>query len=294
MALLTREQLQKIRHIQIETTHLADEILAGAYRSAFKGQGMEFAEVREYLPGDDVRSIDWNVTARMDRPFIKTFEEERELTVLLLVDLSASTRFGSASQTKRDFIAEIGGVFAFSAIKNQDKVGLVLFSNVIEKFIPPKKGNRHGFRVIRELLAYDAHSRGTNIALALNYLGNIQRKSCICFLISDFMDSAYQHDLMLAAKKHDLICLHIQDPMETHFPEGFLLHVTDLEGDGETFIDTSSPYFSSAFEEQFEQHSHAIQKLCEKVGAGYLPLRTDQPFLPVIKTFFRMRRERRG
>jgi uncharacterized protein (DUF58 family) len=293
MAAIPKELFKKIRKIQFQTTHLANDILAGAYHSAFKGKGMEFEEVREYQPGDEIRSIDWNVSARMGHPYIKNFREERELTVMLVVDISASAHFGSIGQLKSDLIAEIGAVIAFSAIKNNDKVGLILFTEEVEKYLPPKKGTRHVLRVIRELLAFKPKKRGTNIQAALSFLGSVHRRSGICFLISDFICSDFSHELSLVVKKHDLVAIGIADPYEVAFPNMNLVSLQDLETEETRLIDTSSPRVQEHFRSLAQQHLEKCHYLMKSVGAGFIAIRTDQSYLPPIRKFFKLREKKR-
>ena len=283
---------QKIRKIQYATTQLADEIMAGAWRSAFKGQGMEFEEVREYQSGDDVRLIDWHVTARMDRPYLKVFQEERELTVFLVVDASASLHFGSQN-LKRDVIAEIGAVLAFSAIKNNDKIGLILFSNEIEKYLPPKRGTRHVLRVIRELVAFKPKHRGTDVARALSFINSIQRKAAICFLISDFICPPFSRELLLTAQRHDVIAISVVDPCEIEFPDAHLVHFADLESGTSAVIDTSPQTTRANFKEKGLERIKNIQTMMEKIGAGFVNVYTNQPYLEPIQKFFKLRQRRR-
>jgi uncharacterized protein (DUF58 family) len=291
---LNQELYKKIQRIQIQTSQLAEDILAGMYRSAFKGRGMEFEEVREYQPGDDVRTIDWNVTARSDRPFVKNFREERDLTVMLLVDVSASTRFGSKNHYKSDLIAEITAVLAFSAIKNNDKIGLILFSDEIEKYIPPNKGTKHVLRLIREVLAFEPKQKGTNIEVALRFLGNVQRKSTVCFLLTDFIcKNNYAHELSLAAKKHDLIALSLQDETEKKFPSLGLVHITDLETGKELLVNSSTQVFQEQFINQSKIRQTSTQSLLQKNGAGYIEINTEQPYIPAIQRFFKIRAGKR-
>jgi len=289
MSELPQELFKKIRKIQIHTTQLADDILAGAWHSAFKGRGMEFEEVREYQTGDEIRSIDWNVTARMNHPYIKVFREERELTVILLVDVSASSRFGSKNQLKRDLIAEIAAVLAFSAIKNNDKVGLILFSDDVEKFIPPKKGTRHVLRVIRELLVYQPKGVGTNLQKALDFVGGVLRKSSICFLISDFLCSLHQREMSIISKKHDLISINVSDPYELEFPKMELITLIDLETGEYHTIDASSSDLLNSFKEKSTNRLKAVDKMMKKIGAGFMNIRTDLPYLAPMRKFFKMR-----
>jgi uncharacterized protein (DUF58 family) len=285
---------KKIHRLQIQTTQLANDLLAGAYRSAFKGQGMEFEEVREYQAEDDVRSIDWNVTARMNRPFVKSFREERELTVMLLVDISASTRYGSTSSFKSDLIAEISALLAFSAIKNNDKIGLILFSNGVEKYLPPAKGTRHVLRLIREILAFKPIEHETDLAAALAYLGKIQRRPAVCFLLTDFICSKpYAHELALAAKRHDLIALALIDAYEISFPHFGLIHLADLETGASFTVDSSSELFQRQFAYQAKARVESYRALLIKNGIGLVELYTDQPYAPLLRKFFRMRARKR-
>lgn len=264
MSRISPEVFKKIRKIQIHTTQLANDILAGAWHSAFKGQGMEFEEVREYLAGDDIRSIDWNVTARMHKPYVKVFREERELTVILLVDVSASSRFGSHNQLKKDLIAEIGAVLAFSAIKNNDNIGLILFSKTVEKYIPPKKGTRHVLRVIRELIAYEPQRKGTDLLSAFSFLGGILRRSAICFLVSDFLCPQPVHEFSLIAKKHDLISIAITDPCELDFPQMGLVNLRDLESGHSAVVDTANSTVNENFKQKGQARLSHLNKLMKK------------------------------
>lgn len=285
---------KKIHRIEIETTQLANDILAGAYRSAFKGRGMEFEEVREYQPGDDVRSIDWNVTARMNRPYVKSFREERDLTVMLLVDVSASTRFGSTSTFKSDLIAEISAVIAFSAIKNNDKIGIILFSSEVEKYIPPAKGTRHVLRLIREVLAFKPKSPGTNLEAALTFLGHVQRRSAVCFLLTDFIcPHNYAHELTLTTKRHDLIALALVDRHEITFPRFGLINLTDLETGQTVLVNSSSPLFQEQFINQAKIRENFYRSLLIKNGAGLVEINTDKPYLPALRKFFKIRARKR-
>lgn len=289
MAEITQEIFRKIRHIQILSTQLAKDLFAGAYHSAFKGRGIEFAEVREYQPGDEIRSIDWNVTARMNHPYIKNFEEERGLSVLLFVDVSASTRFGSCNHLKSDLIAEIAAVLAFSAIKNNDKVGLVLFSDIIEKVIPAKRGVRHILRIIRELLVFEPKQRGSDIKGALALLGKFKRASGICFLISDFLCEDFSREAGLIARKHDLIAICVNDPYERQFPQFPLVALTDLESQKSSLIDTSTSSLQKQFVDTADQRIKKVKQLMGKLKAGFIEIRTDQPYMEPLRKFFKLR-----
>ncbi|MEC7839808.1 MAG: DUF58 domain-containing protein [Chlamydiota bacterium] len=287
---VTQEVFKHIRRIEIATTRLADDIMVGAYHSAFKGRGMEFEEVRDYVPGDDVRTIDWNVTARMNDPHIKTYREERELTVMLVVDISASSRFGTGNQTKGELIAEIAAVLAFSAIKNNDKVGLLLFSEDIEEYLPPKKGLRHVLRVIRDLLVFNPKKQGSNLKSALNFLGKVQRKKCVCFLISDFILELCPHEIAVTAKRHDLISICVADDVEHHLPKIGLASLRDLETGEIRIVDTSSFKVMSEVEKNFDGRVAKVKNLMTKTGSGYVFLKTNESYAEPLRQFFSMRR----
>lgn len=283
-----------IRRIQIFSTQLANDVLAGAYHSAFKGKGMEFEEVREYQPGDEVRNIDWNVTARMHHLYVKNFREERELLVMLVVDVSASSRFGSHNYSKASLIAEIAAVFAFSAIRNNDKVGLILFSDIIEKYVPPRKGTRHVLRVIRELLAFQPKSKGTDLKKALSFLGKVQTRRGICFLISDFLCENYSHEAALIAKRHDLVAICLTDPYEKEFPQMNLMTLADLETGEKAIIDTSSEEIQKYFAQKAKQHLQQTNYLFRKIGVDFINIYTDKPYLLELRKFFKIRERRRA
>jgi uncharacterized protein (DUF58 family) len=289
MPVISKAVYRKIRRIQILSTQLANDVFAGAYHSAFKGRGIEFAEVREYQPGDEVRRIDWNVTARMNHPYIKNFNEERGISVLLFVDVSASTRFGSRNQLKSELIAEIGAILAFSAIKNNDKVGLVLFSDIIEKVIPANRGVRHILRIIRELLIFEPKQRGSDVKGALALLGKFKRASGICFLISDFICEDFSHEAGLISRKHDLISICVNDPYEKQFPPIPLVSLSDLETGQGALLDTTTPFLQKQFSENSEQRVKKVQKLMGKLKAGFIEIRTDQSYMMPLRKFFKLR-----
>lgn len=292
---LTTQDLVKIRKVQLKMDQIATDLIAGMYRSAFKGRGMEFEEVREYQQGDEVRSIDWNVTARMGSPFVKVFREERELTVMLLVDISSSTRFGSQNALKTTILSEIGAVLAFSGIKNQDKIGLILFTDVIEHYLPPAKGIRHVLRLIADLMAFPAKERGTDIANALQFLGKIQKKRCVAFLLSDFISSKpLGSDIKTIAKIHDLIAIGIHDPLEAKIPSSGLVPVRDLESGKEELIDTSSPFFRDDLPEEAAARRKEVKQSFEGSGASWIEVSTDKPYLLALRKFFLMREKGRG
>lgn len=287
-----QELIAKIHQIQIKTKQLVEEVLAGAWHSSFKGRGMEFEEVREYQQGDDIRSIDWNVTARMNHPYVKTFKEERELIVNLIVDFSASLQFGTKDQLKKELIAEIGALLAFSAIKNNDRVGLILFSDRIEKYIPPKRGSRHVLRIVRDLLGFESKGIGTDLSTALHFTGGMLQKSSICFLLSDFLCDLPEHALSILAKKHDFIAIHVSDPCEINFPNLHRVQLADLESNDSSVINTSSALISSLLQKQTRERQEDVRRLMKKIGAGYIELKTNTPYLPEIKKFFKTRKNR--
>ncbi len=289
---VSQDLLKYIHRLEINTKHLVEDAMAGAYQSAFKGNGMWFEEVREYQHGDDIRSVDWNVTARMQHPYVKVFREERELTLMLIVDISASGRFGTTNTLKSQLIAEVAAVLAFSAIKNQDKVGLILFSDIVEKYIPPQKGSRHVLRIIRDLLAFTPSRKGTNIAEGLAMLGKILRRRAVCFLLSDFIDthnyvSAVQH----AAKTHDFTALMISDPAEEHIPDMGLVQFRDLETNEWKIVDTSVQANRSTFAQKAQKRRQSARQTLRYAGAGFLELSTDKPYAPLIRKYFKLRKK---
>ncbi|MEE2907845.1 MAG: DUF58 domain-containing protein [Planctomycetota bacterium] len=291
--MIPTELLRRIRRIEITTSRVVDELLAGQYHSAFKGLGMEFEEVREYQVGDDVRRIDWNVSARAGRPHVKTFREERELTVMLLVDMSASQSFGSGEQMKRDLVAEVCATLAFSAIKNHDNVGLICFTDRVEKFVPPRKGPRHVLRVIRELLAFEPEGTGTNLDAALEYLTRIQKRKCVAFLVSDFEDDGWQRAAQVARRRHDLIAVDIHDPRERELPDVGLLELEDNETGELVLVDTSSAKVRRAVRDHSQQQAEERRQWMLSNRIDQLPLDTDQPFVETLSQFFRAREARR-
>jgi uncharacterized protein (DUF58 family) len=292
--LVTDEQLpallRKVRQIEIKTKGLSNHIFSGEYHSAFKGRGMSFSEVREYSYGDDVRSIDWNVTARFRSPFIKVFEEERELTLMLIVDISASSLFGTKKLNKRELITEICAVLAFSAISNNDKVGVILFSDRIEKYIPPKKGKSHILFIIRELLSIQAHKKSsTNIEEALKFMNAVMKKRCISFLLSDFISPDFDQALKLTAKKHDLIGMQVYDERDTQFPDIGLVQVQDAESGIMQWIDSSSAQFRQAYAQSFLKHETQTTNAFRKSGSSLLSIRTDDDYIKKLQVFFKGR-----
>lgn len=292
MAATQTSLLKKIRRIQIQTTHLANDILAGAYKSAFKGKGMEFEEVREYFPGDDVRTIDWNVTARMNHPYVKSFREERELSVTLVVDVSSSTRFGSSQELKSELIAEVAAVIAFSAIKNNDKVALILFTDEVELYLPPKKGTRHVLRVIRELLTHTPRHSNTNVGNALSYLGKVQQRAGICFLISDFICPDFHHEASIISQKHDLVPVAIVDPAERTLPNMELVSFKDLEKMTTRLVDTSSKAAQDALHHATQSRLESQRKNMLALGTELCTINTDSPYIPQLRKYFALRQKR--
>lgn len=295
---LTREILKKVRLIELRTRRLVTDAMAGEYHSVFKGRGMDFDEVREYTPGDEVRLIDWNVTARTGTPFIKKLREERELTILLAVDVSASGKFGSQLQSKRELAAEVASVLAFSAIRNRDKVGLLLFTNEIEQFIPPTKGRQHVLRVIREVLFHEPQHRGTDVAAALDFINDVQRRRAVVFVISDFIESAEAFErlklqMQLANKRHDLVLLHLRDRHEEELPALGLLTLEDPETGEVMEIDSDSRHLREAFHAQARERMETFRRAARQAGVDTLELRTGEPYSQALYTFFQNRASRR-
>ena len=288
----TRELLKKVRQIEIKTRGVVNQIFSGEYHSVFKGRGMEFSEVREYQYGDDIRSIDWNVSARFNHPFVKIFEEERELTVMLLVDFSRSGEFGSAKQLKNEIAAEICAVLAFSAIKNHDKVGLILFTDAIEKFVPPKKGRAHILRIIRELISFEPKGTGTDIKSALEYFNHVNKKRTIAFLISDFIDEGFDGILRIISRKHDVIAVELTDPREEDLPDVGLMKLRDAETLGERWIDTGHPVVRAEFRRFWEKRRSDRKSLFLRSKVDAIPIRIDRPYIKPIVDFFQLRERR--
>lgn len=285
----TSEILKRVRKIEIKTKGLSKHIFSGEYHSAFKGRGMSFSEVRDYTYGDDVRNIDWNVTARTGSPHIKVFEEERELTVMLVIDISGSSFFGTKERFKNEMITEIAAVISFSAITNNDKVGAILFSDQIEKYIPPAKGKKNILRIIRELIYFEPEHQGTNLAAALEYLNNVQKKRSIVFLMSDFKSPEYKKELVIAAKRHDIIGMYFYDEREKNLPNVGLIRARDNETGRFTMIDTSSSRVRNLMKEQFEFHHKNFQDTFRKTGSDTIEIRTDQDYIKSLLQFFKRR-----
>lgn len=286
----TAEILSKVRKIEIKTKGLSNHIFSGDYHAAFKGKGMSFSEVREYIPGDDVRAIDWNVTARLSTPYIKVFEEEREQTLMLLADISNSAIFGSTHTTKKAIITELCAVLAFSANANNDKVGLILFSNKVEKYIPPQKGKSHILRIIRELLTTEASDKtGTDITQVLAFFNNVVKQKTICFLISDFLSPPFEKTLRLAARKHDFIGVSVYDKIDRELPDVGVIEVVDSETKALHWVDTGSKKARTAYTELFDNHQKYCIEQFHKNGASLISMRTDQDYVKKLKGFFNNR-----
>ena len=285
----TKELLKKVRKIEIKTRKLSNNIFGGEYHSAFKGRGMTFSEVRKYQYGDDVRTIDWNVTARYREPYVKVFEEERELTLMLLVDISGSSNFGTRTKLKNEILTEIAATLAFSALNNNDKVGLVLFSNKIELFIAPKKGKIHILRIIRELLNYESTSLKTNISKALEFLSQVQKKKAIIFILSDFIDSDYSKSVQLLSKKHDLTGVRIFDLFEKELQKSGLLFVNDAETGRKLWINSSSKKVRESYNLSFRKNADYFKNCFSKNGAGAIALSTDDEYVKTLLNYFKNR-----
>lgn len=283
------EILKKVRKIEIKARGLSRQLFSGEYHSAFKGRGMAFSEVREYQYGDDVRNIDWNVTARLNHPYVKIFEEERELTVMLVVDVSGSNCFGTQGQFKSDLLAEVAATIAFSAIQNNDKVGVIFFSDKIELFIPPKKGTSHILRIIRELISFRPQSNGTDIAMAMSYFNNVIKKRATVFLLSDFRDKGYADSLKIAARKHDLVAMRIVDRGETQIPDLGLLKVMDPETGREMLVDTSSAENRRIFAQYNKKLEVGTEEMLTKYGIDHVNLNTGEDFVKPLRKLFQLR-----
>jgi uncharacterized protein (DUF58 family) len=291
--MLSKEMLRKIRTIEIVTERLVRDRMAGQYHSVFKGSGISFSEVRQYAPGDDIRLIDWNVSARMNDAYIKLFTEEREMTVLLLVDMSASGRFGSVGQEKRELAAELAAVVAFSAIRNNDRVGLVVFTDRVEKFVPPKKGKKHVLRVVSEILSFAPQHRGTRIAAGLDFLGHVARRRAVAFLVSDFLAplESYERPLRIASRRHDIIPITVTDPLEETLPRVGLVEMEDPET-GELVVFDTSGAEARVFERDARRAAEARQGLFRRLSMDGIAVRTDRPYLKPLSAFFEARARR--
>ncbi len=290
--MLTKELLKQVRQIEIRTKGLVNQVFSGEYHSVFKGRGMEFSEVREYQFGDDIRNIDWNVTARFGHPFIKVFEEERELTVILMVDLSGSLMFGSVSKTKQRIAAELSAILAFSAMKNNDKVGLILFTDKIEKFVPPRKGRKHVLRIIREVLSFEPEGKTTNIKTALEYMNNAIKKKSIAFLISDFMDNGFEKILKIVGRKHDLIGIVLDDRREKEIPVLGLVKFVDAETGQERWIDTANQSVRQRINMNRLEREKKRKSLFISSGLDSIEISTGSNYIQPLVQFFKRREKR--
>ena len=289
----TREILRKVRQIEIKTRGVVNEIMSGEYHAVFKGRGMNFAEVREYQVGDDVRAIDWNVSARMGHPYVKLFEEERELLVMLLCDVSSSSHFGSGKQMKLEMATELAAVLAFSAIRNNDKVGLLLFTDRIVKYVAPRKGKSHILRLLRELITFVPERSGTDIRAALEYMNHVMKKRAIAFVISDFIDQGYDKAMRVVGRKHDLTAVHLIDPRENHFPDLGLIRLHDAESGEPMWVDTSSRRVRLELDAKFRAWQASIKSECQRSRVDYLQLTTDRDYVRTLTEFFKRREQRR-
>ena len=287
--MLSREIIKKIEKIHIHTNYLVNDVFAGEYESAFKGRGMEFEEVREYTPGDEIRSIDWNVTARMGRPYVKEFREERELTVMLLIDVSSSGLFGTVKAFKNEVAAEVGAILAFAAVKSNDKVGLIIFTDTVERFIPPEKGRNHVWRVIKEVIGFKPQKKNTDVKMALEFLNRVLNRRAVCFLISDFISEGYEKTLRITSKKHDLIAVTITDPRERELPRVGFIELEDAETGETILIDTSDETLRKGFRQMSEEKIKKRNELFRSMGVDYIDIQTDRPLIDPIMRFFLLR-----
>ena len=285
----TTELLKKVRQIEIKTRGLSQNIFAGQYHSAFKGRGMSFAEVREYQMGDDIRSIDWNVTARFNHPYVKVFEEERELTFMLLIDVSGSSDFGTVNQSKRAMITEIAATLAFSSLQNNDKIGVIFFSDKIEKFIAPQKGKKHVLYIIRELIDFKPESNQTDVSVALRYFANVIKKRCTALMISDFMSPDFEKALMIAAKKHDLVAMQVYDMRDADLPDVGWVKMKDAETGQTLYVDTASVETRLRYNNYWRDSQHRLQQQMAKNRVDMVSIRTDGDYVKALITLFRMR-----
>ena len=285
----TKELLKKVRKIEIKTRRLSDHIFSGEYHTSFKGRGMTFSEVRQYQYGDDIRAIDWNVTARYNEAHVKVFEEERELTMMLMVDISGSESFGSKSQFKKDIVTEIAATMAFSATQNNDKIGLILFSDQIELYIPPKKGKSHVLRIIRELIEFEPKSYQTDLSQALKFLSGTQKKKAIVFLISDFMTQDYEHTLKIASKKHDITGIRVYDIREEKMPDLGMVSMQDAETGEIQLVNTGSKAVRLEYEKQYQDKVHYFKETFRKSGSGVVDTRVDESYVTKLLSYFKSR-----
>lgn len=290
--MIPKEIMKKVRHIEIRTTRLVNDLFGGEYQSVFKGQGIEFADVREYVPGDDVRSIDWNVTARSQQPYIKKFMEERELTVIFLADMSGSQYFGTGQRLKSEVAAEITALLAFSAVKNNDKTGLLISTDTVEKFIPIKKGRMHVLRVVREILYYKPKGKKTRLAAAFEYLHRFLTRTAVVFVISDFMDKEYQKSLKILSRKHDVVAIHLRDRREESMPDIGLVEIADAETGESRLIDTSSRKLRESYEKEAARRQEDLNKLFKQLGIDKIEISAEESYVEPLIKFFKLRERR--
>ncbi|HEX4875575.1 MAG TPA: DUF58 domain-containing protein [Chitinophagaceae bacterium] len=284
--LTTAEIIKKVKELEIKSKKLTSDLFTGEYHSAFKGKGMSFKEVREYAAGDDIRFIDWNVSARFGHPFSKLFEEERELTVMLLVDISNSSLFGTTYAKKRDLITEVGAVLSFSAVNNADKVGVIFYSDKVEAYVPPKKGKQHALYIVRELLSKEPSGKGTALQTALRYFNNVTRQKSIAFVLSDFLDAGYEDALRIAAKKHDVIGIKIYDKMDQQLPEAGMLLTEDLESGQTRWVDSNNDFVRFSYEKEFFRVAEYCSNVFKKAGCDLLHVKTGEDYVRVLQRFF--------
>ncbi len=284
-----KELLKKVRLIELKTKGLSSQVFSGEYHSAFKGRGMAFSEVREYMPGDEIRTIDWNVTARFNHPYVKVFHEEREMTVMLVIDISGSSSFGTRSQLKRELIAEIAAVISFSAIQNNDKIGVILFAGKPELYIPPKKGKKHILRIIRELIEFKPNTKETNIGTTLDYLNNVVKKRSIVFLISDFLDNSFEDQLKITNRKHDLVALQITDQAEYNLPKVGWVQLQDLESNQLKWVNTNLPKVRKRFADQGRNHDRYMKETFRKSRVDFAKISTGESYVKPLMNLFKNR-----
>jgi uncharacterized protein (DUF58 family) len=289
---IPEEILKKIHLIHIRTNQLVNDVMAGEYESAFRGRGMEFEEVREYQPGDEIRTIDWNVTARMGRPFVKLFREERQLIIMLMVDVSSSGQFGSQQKMKNEVAAEVGAVLAYTAIRNNDKVGLILFTDRVEKYVPPKKGRGHVWRLIKEILNFQPERQRTDMVEALDFLGRVMRRRCICFLISDFLTSEFEKALRLSNKRHDMVAISLSDPRERELPRIGFIELEDAETGETVLLDTYDPNVRKHFSHMVKSDHSQLKTLFRSMDIDHVELFTHTSYIDPLLAFFRLREKR--
>lgn len=290
--MIPKEILKKVRHIEIRTTRLVNDLFGGEYESVFKGQGIEFADVREYVPGDDIRTIDWNVTARSEKPFVKKFVEERELTVLFVVDMSGSQYFGSGERLKSEVAAEITALLAFSAVKNKDKTGLLIITDEVEKYVPVKKGKLHVLRVVREILYYQPKHKKTRLAAALEYLHHILTRTAVVFLVSDFLDQGYEKPLKVLSRRHDVIAVHLKDRREREIPNIGLMEVRDPETGQNLLLDTSSRYLCDQLKQKSAAHEADLDRLFKSLRIDKIEIASEGSYVEPLMKFFKLRERR--